>query len=299
VHYECWAYHEVNGQRVYAGFCLARVTYISGNGAAVVWAGGALPAWVQGLTVGRVYNGILDAWRDVNAATLLAGWTDDGTGWTAGLPWSFAAPMTAVKVMWCGQYWGEPEVMATAPSLFGGAAFDSTANGKVLVRLMSDDLRRLRNGTLAMWVQPAFETSGVLHSVRGSAAGNYGGNYTADTVFTVAGTSGDATLTGHVDGDWYLLVQRYDELEDFCRVELWRERDLAHAVFTEAWSVGPLDAESDYILEGIHGALALGSSWHYGVPGYARYDRLGLWNRALTDGEVLELFNGGLGWTPN
>jgi hypothetical protein len=59
-----------------------------------------------------------------------------------------------------------------------------------------------------------------------------------------------------------------------------------------------LTDSDDYFQEGIWGVLAFGSSFHWGFQGYGYYDRMGMWDRALSDEEVLDLFNNGLGWQP-
>ena len=50
---------------------------------------------------------------------------------------------------------------------------------------------------------------------------------------------------------------------------------------------------------GMLATLVFGSSWHWNVQGYAFYDRMAVWSRVLTDDEILQLFNSGLGWQPS
>jgi len=267
-----------------------------------VWS--ATPAWVTGYCVLRLVNSGYAGFRDVAAATMFGGWTDTNTGWSdpSELPADFDHPPTTAKVIWNNlNLFVPPQTFPTVASLFGGVAFDSNF-GEALARVMSDDLRRTVDGTFAYWVCPN-ENIGVLHGVRGTFAETFGTGYAGvtGTDFSVSNGNGSpdsVTATGHEAGDWYLLVQRNDFLTDSFKMDLLRARDGAQFSISANYQALPLTSGDDYWGNGIFGVLCFGSSWHWGVPGYAYYDRMGLWDRALTDTEVLDLFNNGLGWQP-
>jgi len=300
VQYQVFPFGTRDGARLYAGVAWMTEIWCSDDNDAVYWeAWFANPTWVTGYAVLRYVNGSLAGHRIVTAAAMFAGWTDDNDGWVEGLPCGYYDPPNTAKVVWnITSLFSSPPAITTAPSLFGGVAFDSTY-GDRLVRVMSDDLRRAPDATLAYWVSPTVETGyNVLHSVRGSATGSFGGNYSVGTEFSVAGVAGSAIATGHVEGDWYLLVMRNDSLGGDHHIDLIRERDGAHFTHSESLTATPLSDADDFLLEGVWGVLVFANSWHYEVPGYALYDRMGIWDRALTNEEVLDLFNNGLGWTP-
>jgi hypothetical protein len=264
------------------------------------------PQWVTDCLIIAIHNGQLYGWRVVSMATMENGWTDDGTGWAPGLPHEFLIPPVTAKVLWnCnGAFGSAPGNIPVVMSPFGGDAFDASA-GANLTRLLSDDLRRLVDCTLAYWVCP-LGSGGVLATVRGIYGANLGGDFAdsagslifGDTYYWLA----TVTATDDIEGDWYLAVVRCDSLNDAFKLDLWRLRGETHYTYVGALSTGApvnvLDANSDYWLEGLLGVLSVGGSFHWGSPGYGYYDRIGLWNRALTDEEVGNLYNSGLGWAP-
>jgi hypothetical protein len=184
--------------------------------------------------------------------------------------------------------------------LFGGAAFDSTLGDK-LFRVMSDDLRRSLDGTLAHWVSPADASGGVLSTIRGGSEGKFFGSYNCVGSDFDFGDGTEIQITDHEFGDWYLVVMRNDTLTESFLIDLFRERDGARFSAPVA-SLAPYSAISpadDYYSEGLWSLLGVGDSGHWAVHGYGYFDRIGVWNRALDEGEVLALFNNGLGWLPN
>jgi hypothetical protein len=230
---------------------------------------------------------------------MTAGWTDNGTGWSAPntLPGGFSHPPTVANVLWNRLAYGKPVTMPTMMSPLGGAAFDSTFGDK-LTRNWSEDLRRSVDATLAYWVCPLAESSGVLASVRGVSTYTFLGNYNCAPPDLSVGDFGEVSLADHQAEDWYLVVLRSDTLESLYKVDLVRLRDGAQFSGASALSGTALSAGSDYLNEGLQATLAFGSSWHWGVQGYGFYDRMGVWNRVLTDEEIMDLFNSGLGWQP-
>jgi len=294
-----------DGGRLYSGAARQLGITVGNDDDGVLWpTWSASPDWVTGYCVLRLVSGAYAGYRDVTAATMFGGWTDANTGWTdaSELPCDFNHPPRTAKVIWNNlNLLVSPPTFPTVASPFGGRAFDSNL-GDALARVMSDDLRRSVDGTLAYWVCPN-ENIGVLHAVRGTFAETFGTGYAgvSGTDFGVNNGNGSpysVTATAHVAGDWYLLVQRNDFLSDSFKMDLLRERDGAHFSIAADYQALPLNSGDDYWQNGIFGVLVFGSSWHWGVPGYGYYDRMGVWNRALTNDEILDLFNNGLGWQP-
>jgi hypothetical protein len=238
-------------------------------------------------------------YRDLSLAAMVGGWTDNGTGWSAAntLPNSFSNPPTVAKVMWSRLGYNQPDVMPTVFSPLGGEAFDSTF-GHVLTRNWSEDLRRDLDGTMAFWFCPMEESSGVVSSLRGVYDWTFLGNYNCLSPGFNLGDNDEISIGDHVDGDWYLIVLRSDTLLDEYKVDLVRLRDEAQFAGSSALAGTALSGSDNYFNEGMQATLVLGSSWHWGVPGFGFYDRLALWNRVLTDDEILDLFSSGLGWQP-
>jgi hypothetical protein len=103
--------------------------------------------------------------------------------------------------------------------------------------------------------------------------------------------------------DWVLVVHRTDPVEDRLTVDLFRQRDGAHlSEWCElswlSWQ-DVLTPASDYFLGGYLAVQVVGGSYWWTRYGSARFDRIGFWRRALSDVEVEELFNYGLGWRPD
>ena len=302
--YQLWAYREGSGQRVYAGVAYQKEVAVSTSGSGCLWpAWTATPGWVTGYAVLRFVNGSYAGFQSITLATMLAGWTDNGGGWSSAsaLPCAFNNPPVTAKVIWnVFDEYALPEPIAVVASPLGGWAFDATL-GDHLARALSDDLRRPVDATMAYWVCPANATNGVLSAVRGIFTENMGGDYTCAGSNLTFGDAAPVTITDHQAGDWYLVVLRRDDLADAYRQDLLRLRDgMPFGTVTTLAGAGStvLSAASDYFSEGIWGVVAFGSSWHWGLQGYAYFDRMGMWERALEDDEVLDLFNNGLGWQP-
>jgi hypothetical protein len=138
----------------------------------------------------------------------------------------------------------------------------------------------------------------VLSSLRGIFTGAFGGNYNCSAPTFSVGDGGEVSVEDHLDGDWYLVVLRSDPLDDLYKVDLVRLRDEAQFSGSSVLASAALSGADDYLTEGVVATLVLGSSWHWNLPGYGFYDRLGMWSRALLDDEILDLFNSGLGWSP-
>ena len=300
------AFREVNGQRVYAGVAYQRDVAIGSNGSGVEWpAWSASPSWVTGYALLRFEDYIYTGHRMVTLATMQAGWLDTGSGWSGGLPVDFNNPPVTVKAVWnATDEYGLPQVVSVVASPLGGWAFDATL-GDHLGRAMSDDLRRCPDVTMAYWVCPADGTSGVLSALRGIFGVSLSGNYSCVEPDLSFGDTTPVEVADHQDGDWYLLVIRRDDLADEYKKDLVRLRDRAQ-FSTETTLAGEgsavLTGSDDYFQEGIWGVVAFGSSFHWvgagPVQGYGYFDRMALWDRALSDEEVLDLFNNGLGWQP-
>ena len=213
------------------------------------------------------------------------------------MPFDFAHPPKTAKVMWSLFQEKYLEGMPTVPSPLGGRAFDSTA-GSQMVRHLSDDARRLSDSTIAFWFCPENHSNGIAWTVRGVSGPNCSGTYSCNVPFL--DFQGDAPMTfgDHTDGDWYLIVERADFLEQKSKLTAMRmggEVVLASVADLQSY---PLTEGDDYFTEGIQGLICLGSSFHWSVQGYGYFDRLGLWDRCLSEEEIVDLFNLGLGWTP-
>ena len=293
-------------QRVYAGVAYQKEATASAPASGFLWpAWTATPTWVTGYALLRWVNGTYSGYRLVTLATMLAGWLDSGSGWSGGLPHDFANPPVTAKLVWnVVDEYALPATVSVVASPLGGWAFDSTL-GDHLARAMSDDLRRCPDVTMAYWVCPAEGTSGVLAALRGIFDVGMGGDYWCAEPNLSFGATAPVNLTDHQDGDWYLVVLRRDELADEYKKDLVRLRDGAQ-FSTETTLAGEgsavLTGSDDYFQEGIWGVVAFGSSFHWvgagPVQGYGYFDRMALWDRALSDEEVLDLFNNGLGWQP-
>lgn len=300
VWYQVHPYREVAGVRTYPGLSLDQSLSISLATAAVSWgAWSATPTWATGCVVVRWLNWGTYTYRDLSLAAMTAGWTDDGTGWSAPntLPGGFSNPPTVANVLWNRLSYAKPTAMPTVLSPLGGAAFDSTF-GDRLTRNWSEDLRRSVDATMAYWVCPQSEAGGVMSSLRGVYELSFPGNYWCAPPDFTLGDDDEVMISDHVDGDWYLMVHRTDPLEDLYKMDLVRLRDSAQFSASRELPYTALTGASHYLNEGLLATLVFGSSWHWGVQGYGYYDRMALWSRALTDDEVLELFNSGLGWQP-
>jgi len=293
-------YRTVDGVRVYGSCLLQHSLGVTVPDAGVLWPGGGeAPAWVTGYCVLRWVNYSTRSHRYFSVAGMLAGWLDNGTsGWIEGLPATFAAPPDVLRVMWSrdGTH-SAPSTMPTVLSPLGGWAFDSTT-GHQLCREMCDGLRRMPEATMAYWLCPADGSGGVLSSLRGVFLLSFGGNYSCSVPDFVFAEAGEASVADHQDGDWYLVVLRNDPLEELCKVDLVRLRDEAQFSASATLNAAALTVDDDFFYDGLLAVLVLGCSWHWGVQGYGYYDRLGVWDRALTDEEILDLFNSGLGWVP-
>lgn len=302
IRYDVFPYRQV-AQRIYAGAVVVYSVTVEAENAAMQWpAWSSYPGWVSGFIVLRYVNGAYAGYLDQSSMTMFAGWTDDAWGWSGpeAMPCSFANPPVTVKVLWNQPDWTEgPLELDTVLSPFGGLAF-SSMNGDKLVRVLSDDLRRSLDGTFAFWFCPAAESSGALGAIRGVYSGSYFGNYSCSPPALDFGNSGEIGVLNHQDGDWYLAVVRHDTLTASHTLDLLRERDNARfsASVADLTYIAGLDSESDYLNEGLWALAAVGDSGHWGIHGYAYFDRIGIWNRALTEEEVLDLFNSGLAWQP-
>ena len=81
-------------------------------------------------------------------------------------------------------------------------------------------------------------------------------------------------------------------------MDLVRLRDEAQFSGSSVLAGTALSGSDNYLNEGMLATLVLGSSWHWNVAGFGFYDRLAMWNRVLTNDEILDLVNSGLGWQP-
>jgi len=302
IRYDVLPYRQ-GAQRVYAGVAIVYSLSMDYDEGGFVWPGWtASPGWVSGFSVLRYVNGTYAGYIDVAMVSMQSGWTDDSWGWSAAeaMPCSYSNPPKTAKVMWNARTWTEaPTVMPTVASPFGGVALNSSV-GDRLVRGLSDDLRRSLDGTFAFWFCPVAETEGSVGSIRGVYSGSYFGNYSCYPPNLTFGDNGEIVVPNHVDGDWYLAVMRHDTLTASHSVDLLRERDGASfsASVADLTYIAALDAEADYLVEGLWALASVGDSGHWPFPGYGYFDLIGIWNRALTNDEVLALFNNGLGWQP-
>jgi hypothetical protein len=307
-------YRESGGTRVYAG-----VMKIAGDPWIELGEGGwdfVWPGWsgMSGWTTGcLIVRGLNNDWsslysRVVSAATMASGWLDDGTGWTSGVPHDFDHPPTVARVLWKIDFEGRgvagPCDVVMSP--LGGSAFDVSDGGQ-MVRMMVDDLRRSLDGTMAywycptnewvcsMWIGGAYKLNGVMHCSMSVLPEVSFAGFTAQTGFSDS-----------VAGDWYLIVQRSDTLVDTSTLDVFRLRDGAHIkadnmlVMTDGGgcSTVPLLDTDDFFADGMGSFASFGGGYCWWQAGAGYCDRIGLWNRPLTDAEVEDLFNCGLGWTP-
>jgi hypothetical protein len=235
----------------------------------------------------------------VNAATMFAGWSDNGSGWSlpAALPFDFNNPPNVAKVLWNRpDESSSPQVMATVPWP-GGLAFDA-ASGTQLARGLCDDLRRDINATLAFWICPTDE--GTVAAITGTNKTTFRLHCGSSGSGFEFGDAGELFVDGHQAGDWYLVVMRNDTGANTLTMDALRQRDLAHGSATMPTPVyyGPLTGVDDYLQDGVASAFSIGGPWFSDVAVAAQFDRVGVWDRALTHDEVLQLFNGGAGWLP-
>jgi hypothetical protein len=258
------------------------------------------PGWVTGFTVLRRVNDVYAGYREMSAATMFAGWTDNGAGWSsaAALPFDFNNPPNVAKVLWNRlDETTLPQLMATV-SWAGGTAFNAGADRTQLVRGISEDLRRDLDGTLAFWICPMDE--GRVAAVSGYSKASFrlrGGSSGSGFEF---GDSGNVFVDGHQPGDWYLLVMRNNTGANTLTIDALRQRDLVQVSATQVLPdyCSTLALADNYMDEGVGSALSIGGPWFSDASVPAYFDRIGLWNRPLTNEEVLELFNNGTGWLP-
>ena len=244
-------------------------------------------------------NGVANGFRDMPAATFCNDWTDDGTGWlsNAALPHSFSNPPTVAKLLWCNTNWNVTgEAMSTVASPLGGVAFDGTG-GQKLTRIMSDDLRRLTAATVATWACPS-ETDGMLLTLQGINNAVFQIDY-GSYVPTFAILNGMIELDDMEEGDWYFIAVRIDPSVNQVKLDVFRLRDGNHVTGSDSLWYHPLTSGDNYINEGILGVFGVNGSFHHNYGEHGYFDRIGLWNRALRDDEVLQLYNDGAGWRPS
>jgi hypothetical protein len=305
VYYQVLPYRQ-GAERVYAGAMLAYSLTMEEDEGGFQWpAWSASPGWASGFSVLRHVNGSYAGFIDVPVGGMVAGWMDDAWGWSGpeSLPCSYSSPPKTAKVLWNVLDASTPPVaMTTVSGVGGGLALDSTLGDK-LVRLMSHDLRAQPEGTFAFWFCPTDNNGwGVIATLRGVYDVNYLGDYSFDGTSLFVGdlytATGGATATGHQVGDWYLVVLRRDAVAALSKVDLVRQRDGVQFSAAVPLFGKHLEAGDDYISEGIQGVACFGGSYHWGTPSYGYYDRMGVWNRSISDEEVEELFNVGLGWAP-
>ncbi|MEI6197588.1 MAG: hypothetical protein WCS42_25015 [Verrucomicrobiota bacterium] len=305
LYFQLLPYREDGNGRVYAGTILRSLVPGATDAFGVVWPEwSAVPGWVTGYTV-LVYSESTDyLHRDVSAASMFAGWTDDGTGWTEGVFPDFENAPRTLKLLWCqpDDGWnGEPVPVNLTASPLGGYAFDATFSTS-LTRALCDDLRRSVTGTLAFWVNcdmGGYEP--VVAAVRGVFATNFQVAVSEDSF--KGNNSFYCALDDCQMGDWYLVVLRNDEIYDTTRLDIARLRDgtwySSQNALSSAYETSALTGDSNYLEEAIWGVLTFGGAWHWGSYYPSLFDRMGIWNRPLTDFEVQQLFNQGLGWQPD
>ena len=304
------AFREVSGVRRYATVIQnINPGYISSG--SVVWpAWGTLSNWPTGFLLVWSEGPDGEISREVSAATMAAGWVDDGTGWTVGLPFSYAVPPIVSKTLFRRPYEGAGAggTPATVTSPLGGLAFDLT-NGDLLTRQMFDDpIRRSMDVTIAYWVCPAL--NGYYSTMF------CGGSWTVQFFCEHPDSNlPDMTFNGYnfydsmpdcQADDWFLVVQRGDTFNATLTQDVFRLRDgqqQTHVapLWDEGYAgpVAPLNAPVDrYFADGLMSALSFGCGFWWGNAGAAYVDRCATWSRPLTDTEVLNLFNNGLGWSP-
>ena len=194
---------------------------------------------------------------------------------------------------------GAVSAMPTVASPLGGVAFDSTA-GDQLEREQSAYLRQMPDFTLAFWWCPSGLAGGHAAAIRGISQTSVSLGYSteSDPLKLLVGDGGEVEVADHVEGDWYLLAWRADSAALTQKITLTRLRDGAVFEGQCGEGVGVLNGEADYFFEGMLAAVCFGSSWHWSVLGRGYYDRMGIWNRALTEDNLADLFNLGLGWMP-
>ncbi len=289
------------GQRIYSGAALVVDVDVEATGMQVRWpAWTGSPTWVTGFSVTREVNGSYSGFRDISLVVMVAGWVDAGGGWSpsSALPCTFAAPPITAKVLWNTQSrFYAPSAMQTVSSPLGGLAYDS-AGQKFLSRLMSQDLRRDMEGTLAFWMCPAPGGAGGPAGLRGKNKVGHVSFYESAGTELYFGFNYEITITPAEPDDWYLVVLRNDKINARYRMDLIRLRDGAHfgANAFEMFGFGDLTESLDFLEEGIWAAL-----WCAGVDDPSAdvaLDRIGVWTRSITDDEVESLFNCGLGWQP-
>jgi hypothetical protein len=272
----------------------------------IQWPAWSAAGWLSGVTILQTRVDLsVKGWREVSAATLRAGWVDDGSGWDySGLPHGWSNPLPVARALWCVPAAGAAvESVPVVSSGLGGWAFDSSA-GRLLARVGDDELMRDLEGTTAYWVAPDLYSGEQLSRV-GSVMSVEGEVYYMAESWGIGVWDDGAwvTLEEPQWDDWVLVVHRTDPVEDRLTVDLFRQRDGAHlSEWCElswlSWQ-DVLTPASDYFLGGYLAVQVVGGSYWWTRYGSARFDRIGFWRRALSDVEVEELFNYGLGWRPD
>ena len=134
--------------------------------------------------------------------------------------------------------------------------------------------------TLVYWFKAT--STGVLQYVVTTNDGHISQITTADKIRSaIYGGAGDTSGTSYADADWHFVVQGSDGSNGFRYVDQTENDTFAKSTFND-------------------GLLAIGRRATDGTNyvSNGNVDELGLWNRTLTNAEIIQLYNSGSGLNP-
>ena len=235
--------------------------------------------------------------------------TDRGTGWTAGMFFSFSSLPPVQRLLWARADQGSnPETIHVALSPLGGWCFDSEL--QELVDRLRPDMVVRPTVTMSFWFCPQDEQSthaAGMRGIYGSSRMHLGfETVESSSLFTMTFGSASIDFNDHAAGDWYLVVASIDDAKAdgwLTQLTVQRLRDGATRSATGATDpfggfLAAATASSNVWDELAASAWGVGGAMHWGYHCAALYDRIGVWNRVLSAEEVDALYGVGLGWSP-
>jgi hypothetical protein len=196
----------------------------------------------------------------------------------------------------------------TVASPLGGLALDTTTKAAWSVAKVG--LGMNETVTVAYWLKPGVSGSASMSGLRGVTDALRHMLYASNDGQGVVNFTPDGSEAGILweddQADWYLVTVTVDNslaAEWVVRMTMQRLRD--GAAQTRTWAVDPtggayqtLDEGFDDWWSGMSMLFGIGGIIYWNGFGAGYFDRIGVWNRALSLEEIDTLYGAGLGWLP-